>query len=80
MKSIETQRREMQAKGIDPDCMPDGYWQKVAQKRRRWKEYKRQCIAITKQEGVLDRMEKRGCKDCEKQREEKQLAKLKAQL
>lgn len=38
MISIELHRRHLVEQGIDPDCMPDGYWDKYAAKRKAHKK------------------------------------------
>jgi hypothetical protein len=37
MQSIEQHRRTLAKRGIEPDCMPDEYWQRYAAKRRAFK-------------------------------------------
>jgi len=41
MMTIERHRRDLAAKGIDPDCLPAEYWQKYDAKRTAWKAARR---------------------------------------
>ena len=60
MLPLEIQRRKMIERGINPDNMPDGYWEKAAKRRREYKMKRR-----GRQPDAATLPKKSPCKSCQ---------------